>query len=194
MRILIINSKALAATISLFFLGFLSMTAQTYTLDNSNSEVTIFGTSNIHDWEIVVEEQKGSLTLKQNSPVTLTAMKISIPVKGLKSGKSGMDKNTYKAMNADDYAEVTFTLTSPATLSEAGSGIYKVKATGNLTISGVTKATDLVFTLKKTASGVILSGEKTLDMTTFDIEPPSALMGTIKTGKEVTLKFNTTLQ
>lgn len=194
MRILSINNNALAAMIPFFFLGILSVTAQTYTLDNGNSEVTIFGTSNIHDWEIVVEEQKGSLTLEEGTDLKLTAMEISIPVESLKSGKSGMDKNTYKAMKADDYAEVTFTLTSPATLSGTGNGSYKVNARGNLTISGVTKATDLVFNLKKTASGVKLNGEKSLDMTTFDIEPPSALMGTIKTGKDVTLKFNTTLQ
>ncbi|WP_224487957.1 YceI family protein [Robertkochia flava] len=167
--------------------------AQTYSLNNDQSEVTIFGTSNIHDWEITVEQQQGSMTLEEGETPVLKAMEITIPVKGLKSGKSGMDKNTYKAMNADEYQNVTFKLTSPATLEAAGNGNYKATAKGELTISGVTKATDLIFTLKNNGSTVELEGEKTLDMTTYNIEPPTALMGTITTGKDVTLKFKTIL-
>lgn len=191
---MLIKQKPLFLVILIFTLGLSTVTGQTYTLNNDNSEVTIFGTSNIHDWEIVVEQQKGSLTLEEGNTPVLKSMEITIPVKSLKSGKSGMDKNTYKAMNADDHANVTFKLTQAATLTAAGNNLYKVTARGNLTISGVTQATDLNFNLKKTASGVELTGEKSLDMTTFNVEPPTALMGSIKTGKDVTLKFKTNLQ
>lgn len=191
MRFLTLNTKALSVCMmALMLLGVQSIFAQTYTLNNDQSEVTIFGTSNIHDWEIVVEQQKGSITLEEG---VLKAMEVTIPVESLKSGKSGMDKNTYKALNSDKYGTVSFKLGSPVNLSDSGNGTYKVKATGDLTISGVTKSTDLSFTLKNTGSNLELTGEKTLDMTTYNVEPPTALMGTIKTGKDVTLKFKTIL-
>lgn len=191
MRFLTLNTKALSVCMmAVMLLGVQSIFAQTYTLNNDQSEVTIFGTSNIHDWEIVVEQQKGSITLEEG---VLKALEVTIPVESLKSGKSGMDKNTYKALNSDKYGTVSFKLSSPVNLSDSGNGTYKVKATGDLTISGVTKSTDLSFTLKNTGSNLELTGEKTLDMTTYNVEPPTALMGTIKTGKDVTLKFKTIL-
>ena len=38
---------------------------------------------------------------------------------------------------------------------------------------------------------VVLKGEKTFKMTEFKIDPPKALLGTITTGDEITIKFNT---
>jgi hypothetical protein len=38
-----------------------------------------------------------------------------------------------------------------------------------------------------------ISGSKKLKMTEFDMVPPTALMGTIKTGDEVTVTFNLNL-
>ena len=194
MRSIRTNTKAFFTLALMFILGISALEAQTYTLDNAQSDLTVFGTSNIHDWEITVEQQKGSITLEEGENMTLKAMKVSIPVTSLKSGKSGMDKNTYKAMHADDYATIVFTANQPATLSPAGTDTFKAQVKGDLTISGVTKAATLDLTFQRSASGWKLSGEKTLDMTTFNIEPPKALMGTITTGKEVTLKFNTILK
>jgi polyisoprenoid-binding protein YceI len=177
----------------LMLTGINRVCAQTYTLNNDQSVTTIFGTSNIHDWEIDIEQHKGSLTLEEGATPTLTAMEISIPVTSLKSGKSGMDKNTYKAMNAEKYPTVTFKLGKATALTDTGNGTYQAKVTGELTISGVTKPTDLTFTLKKSGSKLELNGEKSIDMTAYNVEPPTALMGTITTGKDVTLKFKTIL-
>lgn len=194
MKTLIVKKSVfLCMLIAIMLTGAIQVNAQTYTLNNDQSEVTIFGTSNIHDWEITVEQQKGNITLEEGGTPVIKAMEVSIPVKSLKSGKSGMDKNTYNAMNADKYENVTFKLTGPATLEDAGNGNYKVKAMGDLTIAGVTKSTDLNFSAKISGGTLELTGEKKLDMTTYNVEPPTALMGTIKTGKDVTLKFKTIL-
>ncbi|MBL7471300.1 YceI family protein [Robertkochia sediminum] len=182
----------LAALMTMLFVG-TSVFGQTYTLDNTKSELTIFGTSNIHDWEITVEQQEGKITFNAGETPTVTGMEISIPVESLKSGKSGMDKNTYKAMDTKKHKLVTFTQTGDATLTAAGENTWKVKAKGDLTISGVTKASELEFTLKVANGSLMLNGEKSIDMTAFNVEPPTALLGTITTGKDVTLKFNTVL-
>jgi hypothetical protein len=41
-----------------------------------------------------------------------------------------------------------------------------------------------------TNNNVTFTGKKTIKMTEFEVEPPTALLGTIKTGDEVTISFN----
>jgi hypothetical protein len=39
---------------------------------------------------------------------------------------------------------------------------------------------------------MIFSGKQKIDMTLYGVEPPKALMGTIKTGKDVVVDFKVT--
>jgi len=40
---------------------------------------------------------------------------------------------------------------------------------------------------------ITVSGEKKLAMTDYEMKPPSFMMGTVKTGNDVVLKYNITL-
>ena len=68
---------------------------------------------------------------------------------------------------------------------------YKVVATGDLTISGNTNTIDLPFNLTINGDKVLLKGKKALKMTDYGVEPPKALLGTITTGDEIEVHFNT---
>jgi len=71
--------------------------AQPLTLDKANSQLSILGTSSVHDWASIVEKFDASATLTANE---LTNVKFEAHVKSIKSGKSGMDKNTYTALDS----------------------------------------------------------------------------------------------
>ena len=66
---------------------------------------------------------------------------------------------------------------------------FTVKAEGNLTISGVKKSVLLEFSLSIVGSKITLIGEKKIKMADFKIDPPTALLGTITTGDDITIKF-----
>lgn len=70
---------------------------------------------------------------------------------------------------------------------------YKVSTVGNLKIAGVTKKTTLNMMLTIKDNTANLTGEKTFKMTEYKIEPPKALLGTVTTGDEITIKFNVNL-
>jgi polyisoprenoid-binding protein YceI len=161
-----------------------------YKVDDGSSSLVIEGTSSLHDWEIEAEEIKGTATLDPSSLDKLSNLKFSVVVKELKSGKGAMDKNTYEALKEDDHPEVTYTLTKVNNITPAGSGKYKLSTSGNLTIAGTTKPVNMEVTATTSAGGVVFSGEYPLKMTTFNVDPPTAVFGTIKTGDEVTIKFN----
>ena len=62
--------------------------------------------------------------------------------------------------------------------------------TGDLTIAGITKIISFNLVYDQPNRGdIIFTGSKDLKMTDFQITPPVVLMGSIKTGDEITIEF-----
>ncbi|MBA4743685.1 MAG: YceI family protein [Muricauda sp.] len=172
----------------------LTLSAQNFKLNNAEGEVMVTGTSTLHDWEEVAEQKSGSITLDNTGELPkINALKFTVEAESLKSGKGAMDKNTYKALETKKYKQIVFELKSVKSVSPitAASDRYKVVATGNLTIAGSTNTIDLPFNLTIKDDRVLLEGKKPLKMTDYNIEPPKALLGTITTGDEIEVLFNT---
>lgn len=164
--------------------------AQTYQLNNGSSTLRVDGTSNLHDWDLKAENQKGKITVEMaDGKVTaIKDLQLSVVAESLKSGKSGMDKNTYKALKTNQHKEITFKLTKVNSINCTGS-TCKVSLSGNLTIAGTSKPVDMTFNMTSTSSNITLTGNKKMKMTTFNVEPPTAMFGTITTGDEIDVVF-----
>jgi polyisoprenoid-binding protein YceI len=65
-----------------------------------------------------------------------------------------------------------------------------VHLTGNLTIAGVTKPVKFKSEYQVKGSDVHFTGSYSFKMTDFGIDPPTAVMGTIKTGDEIVVRFD----
>lgn len=181
-------SKTLLFALTLF----VSQTyAQEYSLNNATSELTVFGTSNLHDWDVKAEKQSGKLALDRSGQLQIKLLQVSVETESLKSGKSGMDKNTYKALKTNKHKSISFDMKEVKSISKLNDNSYRVSVTGNLTIAGVTKNTGLDFIIEVASSQVILKGSKSFKMTDFGVDPPKALLGTVTTGDEVKIEFKT---
>lgn len=190
-----INKQVLALILAILLQVFVigSLMAQNYTLSNSASQLTVFGTSNLHDWEVVAEQQSGDIKLTNDETLSISELKVKVVSESLKSGKSGMDKNTFKALKTNSYKSIDFEMLQVKSMESVGNSNYKVTVVGNLSIAGVTKKIELSLKMGVSDSKVTLEGEKAINMTHYNIEPPTALLGTIKTGEELTIKFKSIL-
>lgn len=155
--------------------------------------LVVSGTSTLHDWDM--KASKGDceavFTVNASGHLTaLTSLSFVTPAEGLKSEHTGMDKNAYKALKTSQNPNITYTLTS-ATISPDGT----IKCMGKLTIAGTTNNADLIASYKLNADkSITVSGNKKISMKDFKMEPPTFMMGTIKTGNDVVLKFSLTLK
>lgn len=169
-------------------------TAQETKLNTPASKVTLYGTSNIHDWEMTAATMRGAalFTMDKSTLTAIEKLKFVVDAESLKSGKKAMDNNTYKALKTSTHKEITYILTSCTTAKSLGNQAYDITTMGKLTVAGVTKDIPITFLAKVDGKNVVLSGEVKLNMTTYNVEPPKALMGTIKTGDALTIKFQAT--
>lgn len=169
-------------------------TAQDVKLNATASSVTIYGTSNVHDWDMKAEMMSGTANFAREADeiTNIDKLQFVVAAEGLKSGKGGMDNNTYKALKTDKHKNITYLLSSCTSIKKLSANTYEIKTLGNLTIAGVTKQIPLTFNAKVDGSKVTLTGETKLTMTTYGVDPPKALMGTIKTGDALTIKFKAT--
>lgn len=178
--------------------------------------VTIDGTSSVHDWTVegkiiggyfkvepAFDTDKSlksvpSLTGKEKNPEAV----INIPIRSLKSGKDAMDRIMQEAMKMEDNPMIKFTLKEMVLKGEvpaAGTPV-KFNTKGELAVSGETKAIEMEVTMERKldAKQVIFKGEQKVKMTEFGITPPSpkipGLGSVITTGDDVTIKFEWLVQ
>jgi polyisoprenoid-binding protein YceI len=181
----------LILTVGLLFYQTNSIQAQSFKL--KASKMTVGGTSSLHDWQSVVEkvEAKGFCTVEKNELVDIKNVVVKIPVTSIKSTKGRvMDNKTYEAFNYEKYPSIIFTLASQK-INTANSTI-DVK--GTLSMGGTTNPIDLKLNYKVLPNDELqVTGSKKLRMTNFKMEPPTAVMGTIKVGDEVVVTFELTL-
>jgi len=156
----------------------------------STSSVTVEGTSNIHAWHATSSELTSSIqmALPLTAGSTVESVTLSLPVTSLKSGKGGLDKNLYKALKAEQNPTIVFVMKGYR--AEAKGDAFAAEVTGVLTVNGVEKDIVAQATMSGDAkAGLTAVGSATFKMTDFGVKPVTALMGTIRTGDQVTVKF-----
>lgn len=161
----------------------------------SNQQMTINGTSNLHNWHQKVETVSGKAVVNQGSDKSLSVqtLNIIVEVNSIKGDGSVMDKKAHSAMKADQFPEITFVLTDPVANIPYGVKAFSTTAKGQLTIAGKTKL--ILMPIKITVSDdkkILVSGTHLIKMSEYGIDPPTSLMGMLKTGDNITINFETT--
>lgn len=157
-------------------------------------QLTVTGTSSLHEWESSVDklEAKGWLELTDNTLTEIRDVVVKIPVKAIKSTKGKiMDSKTWETFNFEKNPNITFTLTDKRINATKNSLV----ANGTLAMAGVTKPVELHLIYKVLPGGELqISGTHRLLMSDFKMEPPTAMMGTIKVGDAVVVNFEVILR
>jgi polyisoprenoid-binding protein YceI len=173
-----------------------NVNAQTYKIVTSkDASIKVLGSSNVHDWTEATStvESQGEFKISDDSQISgLTAFNLSVSAKSLKSEHEMMDTRTYKAIKADQFPKITFKLES-AVITAVQKGKATIKATGDLTIAGVSQSIVLdVAAVVNADNTITCTGSKKIKLTDFKIDPPSYLLGAMKVTNDLTIQYNLT--
>jgi polyisoprenoid-binding protein YceI len=160
-----------------------------------NSSVTISGTSTLHDWteHSNMGSAAASFAISNDKITGLSSLTFTVPAKSIKSDHKSMDAQTYKALNADKYANINYVLSS-ATVTPVDATTFSVKTKGRLTIAGTTRETEVTGTARLNADhSIVVTGSKKFKMTDFNVKPPSVMLGSVKAGNDLTVSYNLNL-
>lgn len=153
-------------------------------------EITILGTSNIHDWKATSTTGNVSWLVSFNSGHInqIKDITVAIPVTSIKSDKGGkMDKKMYEALKIESFPEIKFTLKRIEKI-EPNNGKGTIYTIGYLEIAGKNQLVELLLNAEKLDKETIqIKLTKKIKMTDYNIKLPSALFGIIKTDDEVTI-------
>lgn len=183
LKALILSSILLIATAGLY-------SQNLFKLLSESSSLQIAGTSSIHDWEMEASNfhSEALLQIDPGNSISVNLVEFICPVAGISSGNKIMDNKTYKALKEEQYPEINFSVNPQKNVRLSNNnGVVN----GILTIAGVTK--EAVFPCNLafiTADRFKISGKVPLKMSDFNIKPPTAMMGALKSGDEVVVKFN----
>jgi len=168
------------------------VSAQALKINPKSSVITIQGKSNLHDWESKAQQVTGQIVVNLSAK-QVQSMFVDVPVKSIKSGEKLMDTKTYEAFNVDKNPNIQFKMTEVNNLQISESSI-SATITGNLTMAGTTKKVAFKVIGKPVKGGSYqFTGSLALKMTDFKMAPPTAMMGMLKVGDGITLKFDVTV-
>ncbi len=163
---------------------------QMYNSVLSKSSLKVTGTSSLHDWEMSVDDFSCQVTFIMGNPsIKLLDINFNAEANSFKSHSNIMDNKTLKAIRADEHPIIQFksnNIDFKIPLENESNGILP----GELTIGGKTTHVNLPFKVEMISDeSVEVTGTIQLKMTDFEIDPPTALLGTLQTGNEIEIHF-----
>lgn len=159
-------------------------------------EIKIEGTSNLQSWSADVEKASGTfrIQLEDGKIVRVDEATVVMDATSIKGSEGRrMDNKIYESLNTKSQPNITFNLRDIVALRE-NPGTARINANGVITVAGVSKVANLNTVGKVLPNGDIeFTGSQVIRMTDHRVSPPTALLGALKTGDEVTVVYRIVL-
>ncbi|WP_026730596.1 YceI family protein [Flavobacterium denitrificans] len=181
-----IKLKLLMSLVTFFGITSFVVAQKSYALDNK-STFSVSGTSTLHDWEMKSSSGTGTanFTITNGKLSEIESIAIVLLAESIKSEKKSMDKVAYETLKTDKNKSIKYALKSAEKINET-----TWELTGTYTIAGVSKIYKTTVKTAITKDGLSMQGSNKITFADFGMKSPTALLGTIKTGQDLTLKFN----
>ena len=160
------------------------------------SQIWVDGTSNnTPEWTVYATEIQGEVVLNPEAEFVLATpglegVRLVVPMRMIKSKKSSlMDRTMYKAMQVDEFPDVTYELTKVSSVSVTSDSTFTLEAAGRLTLGPETKEVSFPVTGTMRGGGMVaFMGSHSLLISDFGLQAPTAMFGSLRTGDEVTVR------
>ena len=159
------------------------------------SKLWIEGDSNLHEWKCDAQSLTPELRLERATPTDppsrIQEARLDVAVANIECGNGKMNDNLRKALKADTYANIGFEVSSAEFVETGSRGEIEVLVKGKLSVAGTSRDIQMQVSGTDTGNGALrLQGRAMILMTDFGVQPPTAMLGLLKTKNEVTIIYD----
>lgn len=134
----------------------------------NRSTISYSASHPMHDWKGISNQVNARILIDKSTNI-ISAAAVSVPVHTFNSGNSNRDSHMVEVTEAIKYPSITYQSSS---IVQTGNTL---KLTGKMTFHGVTKIINSEAVLKVENKNYIVTGQFTVLMSEFNIDPPSLL-------------------
>ena len=189
--------KRIFGSIFAVLLVFSAIASSPASYSAKSHEIKISGTSNLHDWTADVPRLTTSAEILINDGRIEAINRLVIEIDATTiTGSEGniMTRKIAETLKSDRNPRIVFRMTRIDNISQTGRE-FSVRAGGTLAMGGTIRPLELVVRGRVLPNGdVQFTGVKDMKMTTWQLEPPRAMLGALRTGDDVTVEFSVTLK
>ena len=185
--------KSLTLLLLISFTGIQIYSQPVYKVNPVKSKLVIEGTSSLHNWTMQAENFDCVVEFDMNNGKVdnISGISFSVPVSGIVSDEGKlMDNKAHDALKEEKAPSITFRQQSLESLTSSN-GQVSGKVSGTLSIAGKSRQVTIPFTGKVLEdNSLLITGKLPVSMSDFDVDPPTAMLGALKTGNAVTLNYS----
>ena len=162
------------------------------------SQLSFEGTSTLHGFTCTTTKMQAYIDVDAAYSTSdlsalvhpIVGVQVVIPVKSLTCGGE-LENNMFNTLDATKYPFIIYKLSTYDLVTGVGSATsFAADTRGGLTISGKENQVAMRVTTTRNAAGLVTAlGDETIKMTDFGIKPPRFMLGTLRVGNELKVKF-----
>lgn len=166
---------------------------------HEDSEMTIYGSSNVRDWTMDVLEIDGQVTVQpaagDNGLPTVEQLFVEVPVDSILSGRGAQNEKAHKALQKNAQPAIYFRSESvDVSAADTADAAFSVTAEGELIMAGERRTVDIRAEGTRLDDGAYrFQGEYDMLLSDFDIERPTALLGALRVSDEIRITYDVTI-
>ncbi|MBC7690872.1 MAG: YceI family protein [Methylotenera sp.] len=126
-------------------------------------------------------------------PWTPLEIEMTLPITSLTSGERTLDKHMRENLKSEKNPNIQLKLNHFYFSGADSATVHPLKATGVMTVAGVSKPLELEAMTAVEGQKVNFKGKKKILMSDFGIAPPVLMMGSLKTKDEIEITYDVTL-
>lgn len=181
----------LLSCVSLF--TFTSFVERGKWLIQSESRLTIYGTSNVSDFVCRMDSYASRDTLEYNrdpksSELTFIKNRMTIPIRNFDCGNNQITKDFRHTLQVDKHPHLDVRFIS---LQNFVASQPTVQGFINITLAGKTTRYVVVYEVKRiNAKTIKLVGKQFVNFSDFNLEPPQKMFGLIQVAEQLNVEFD----
>ena len=162
-----------------------------------NSSMTIIGSSTLHDWEVEATDFSVQFRVPGRwfdsdrfwAGEDIEELNVTVQVGRLDGGKNKMNRDLREALRYEEYPEIQFSWDKVIFSGTSDTG-RTAEVLGSVTIAGEEREIQFNAILSFNEwSQIVAKGQVTLNMRDYNVDPPTALFGVIRTDEMIDLTF-----